>query len=148
MRVVVQRVSRASCSVDDHVVSAIGRGYLLLVGFQTTDTADIVRHVARKIARLRVFEDAAGKLNHDIAAMHGEILSISQFTLYGDTSKGNRPSFTKAMRPDQANELYELFNRLLNDEHGIPTKGGVFQEHMMIDLINDGPVTVIVEKDQ
>jgi D-tyrosyl-tRNA(Tyr) deacylase len=131
--------------VDQDIISSIKNGYLLLVGFTHDDTNKEVEYLAKKIANLRVFEDENDKLNLSILDKKYEILSISQFTVYGDTKKGNRPSFTKAMKPDIANELYEYFNHLLNNTYNIPTQGGVFGAHMDIALINDGPVTIILE---
>ncbi len=146
MKVIVQRVKSASVKVDDSVVSEIKQGYLLLVGLKTGDSLKEVEYVARKVANLRVFSDSEGKLNLSIKQIEGEILSISQFTIYGDTIKSNRPSFTEAMDYKLADELYQKFNQILVDEHGIPVKTGVFGEHMDVELVNDGPVTIIIEK--
>ena len=145
MRVVVQRVKEASCKVDETVISSIKNGYVLLVGFTHNDSIDEVEYLAKKIANLRIFEDEFGKLNRSIKDMNYDILSISQFTLYGDTTKGNRPSFTKALEPKKALELYlELTNILIN-KFNIKTLNGAFGKHMDISLINDGPVTIILE---
>ncbi len=146
MKVIVQRVKSASVKVDDSVVSEIKQGYLLLVGLKTGDSLKEVEYVARKVANLRVFSDSEGKLNLSIKQIEGEILSISQFTIFGDTIKSNRPSFTEAMDYKLADELYQKFNQILVDEHGIPVKTGVFGEHMDVELVNDGPVTIIIEK--
>ena len=146
MKIIVQRVKEASCTVNNEIVSRIGNGFMCLVGFTHTDTLKEVEYCARKIANLRVFEDEVGKLNISLKDLGYAVLSISQFTVYADTKKGNRPSFVEAMRPDAANKLYLAFNEAL-EKQGIPVKSGVFQAHMEIALINDGPVTVIVEKE-
>lgn len=148
MRIVVQRVHHASCEVDGKVLQTIKQGYLLFVGFTDTDTLEEVKYLAKKVAHLRIFEDQDGKLNKSILEVGGEILSISQFTLYGDARKGNRPSFTKAMEPKKANQLYETFNQILKETHHIMTKPGQFQAHMNIALTNDGPVTILLEREQ
>ncbi len=145
MKVVVQRVKEASCTVDNQLVSNIQNGYLLLVGLTHDDTIKELEYIAKKIANLRIFEDENGKLNKSIKEMNYEILSISQFTLYGDASKGNRPSFTKAMRPEQAEPLYNQLTNILQTTHNIPTKEGIFGSYMDIQLTNDGPVTIILE---
>lgn len=145
MKVVVQRVTEASCTVDNQLVSSIQNGYLLLVGLTHDDTIKEIEYIAKKIANLRIFEDDEGKLNKSIKEMNYEILSISQFTLYGDASKGNRPSFTKAMRPEYAEPLYKELTNILQTVHNIPTKEGIFGAYMDIHLNNDGPVTIILE---
>ena len=145
MKVLVQRVSEASCSVNNKIISSIEKGYLLLVGLTHTDTQKEVDYIAKKIAHLRIFEDEEGKLNKSIIDMNYEILSISQFTLYGETKKGNRPSFTQAMHPAQAKPLYLSLSKTLKDFYGINTHNGEFGAHMMIKLSNDGPVTIMVE---
>lgn len=145
MKVVVQRVTSASCTVDNKVISQIGKGYLLLVGFTQNDSINDVKYLAKKIANLRIFEDKERKLNKSILDMNYEILSISQFTLYGDASKGNRPSFTKALEPVMALELYLNLTNILLKDYKINTLNGVFGEYMDITLTNDGPVTIILE---
>jgi len=145
MKVVVQRVSNASCIVENETISSIQAGFLLLVGFTHTDTIHDVEYLAKKIANLRVFEDEAGKLNINIMDKGYEILSISQFTLYGETAKGNRPSFTQAMNPEEAHKLYINLQEILEKTYHIPTKMGQFGEHMNIMLTNDGPVTILME---
>jgi len=145
MRVLVQRVSEASCTVDHKVISKIGSGFLLLVGLTHTDTIEDVRYLAKKIANLRIFEDENHKLNKSILDVKQEILSISQFTLYGDTVKGNRPSFTQALEPVKANELYLKLSEILETEYHIKVQNGAFGEHMEISLVNDGPVTLLLE---
>lgn len=146
MKVIVQRVLNASVKVDNKVVSEINNGFLLLVGISEEDDKNIVEKVANKICKLRIFEDNQGKMNLDINSVNGEILSISQFTLYGDVKKGNRPSFSKAGRPEFANELYKYFNDCIRN-NGINCKEGIFQAYMKVSLINDGPVTIIVDSD-
>ncbi|MGD9909362.1 MAG: D-aminoacyl-tRNA deacylase [Candidatus Izemoplasmatales bacterium] len=146
MRIVVQRVKSASVQVLDKEVSSIQKGFLLLVGIHVNDTLEIAKYLAKKVAKLRIFTDQQDKLNLDICQVDGEILSVSQFTLYGDTSDGNRPSFTSAMRPEGANELYSYFNHELELLIGRPVKTGIFQTEMSVSLVNDGPVTIILEK--
>lgn len=146
MKVVVQRVSEASVTIAGNIVGQIGKGYLLLVGFTHSDTEETARYLANKILKLRVFPDASGKLNLSIQDVGGEILSVSQFTLYGDTSDGNRPSFTQAMNPTSAKSLYERFNRILEELLGKKIETGQFQEEMAVSLVNDGPVTILMER--
>lgn len=141
MRAVVQRVSQASVTVDGQTVSAIERGFLILLGVTHSDGEAEARYLAHKIAGLRVFEDSDGKLNLGLAAVAGKALVVSQFTLYGDVRKGRRPSFTDAARPEQAVQLYQRFCQLLA-EQGITVQQGVFQAHMAVALVNDGPVTL------
>ncbi len=145
MRVVLQRVKRANCIVNKEVVSEINKGYLLLVGFTHDDNLDKVNKMAKKIANLRVFEDEHGKMNLSIKNVDGQILAISQFTLYADPTSGNRPSFVDAMKPVPANELYEEFVKILNDEYQIITKKGVFGADMELNPVCDGPVTISLE---
>lgn len=147
MRVVVQRVSKALVKVNDKIVSDIDNGLLLLVGFTQGDSLEHLEYVARKIARLRIFEDDQGLMNLDIKATNGKILSISQFTVYGDTVKSNRPSFTKALNYEEANKLYLEFNEILRTEYDLEVYPGVFGEHMDVELVNSGPVTIIIEKE-
>ena len=142
MRVVVQRVKEASCTIDGNIYSSIEKGFLLLVGFTNGDSIKEVKYIAKKIAGLRVFEDENGKMNLNLASVNGQILSISQFTLYADTRYGNRPSFTDALNPSDATLLYDLFNAELAT-YGCVVKTGIFGADMKIGLINDGPVTII-----
>lgn len=147
MRVILQRVKNANCVIDGQVYSEIKQGYLLLVGFAHTDSEKEVNKIAKKINGLRIFSDDAGKLNKNIYDVDGEILSISQFTLYADTRKGNRPSFTTAMPGEEATRLYDLFNLTLRNL-GLKVKTGVFGADMQIGLVNDGPVTIIFEENE
>ena len=145
MRVVVQRVLNASCTIDGKVYSEIQKGYLLLVGFTHNDSIKEVKYLAKKIANLRVFEDENGKMNLSLKTVNGKILSISQFTLYADTKDGNRPAFINAMKPQEASNLYDLFNEELRS-YDIEVLTGVFGADMKINLVNDGPVTIIYDE--
>lgn len=144
MRVVLQRSLHAKVEVDGEVTGHIEKGFVLLVGITHEDTREDVRYVAEKVANLRLFEDADGKMNHSIFEAGGSILSISQFTLYGDTRKGRRPSFSEAAKPDVAKPLWDFFNEELR-RLGLHVETGVFGAMMNVSLINDGPVTLIVE---
>ena len=141
MRAVVQRVSSASVTVDGAVVGEIERGFLILLGITHDDSEAEAVYLAHKIAGLRLFEDADGKLNLSLTEIGGSVLVVSQFTLYGNARKGRRPSFIHAARPEQANPLYERFCELVAQE-GIPVQRGVFQAEMQVALVNDGPVTL------
>ncbi len=143
MRLVVQRVKEASVTIDNEVVGKINKGFLIYVGITDTDTEVEVEKLARKISSLRIFEDNEGKMNLDITQVDGEILVISQFTLYADMKRGNRPSFIKAARPEHAIPLYELFVSILRENHHVEV--GVFGADMKIHSINDGPVTIIYD---
>ncbi|KDN56991.1 MAG: D-tyrosyl-tRNA(Tyr) deacylase [Exiguobacterium sp.] len=145
MRVLLQRVKQASVTVDDRIVGAIDAGYLLLVGVTHEDTEAEVNWLADKVAGLRVFEDADEKMNLSIQDVAGKVLSVSQFTLYGDTQKGRRPAFTQAAKPDIAETLYEKFNDRLRT-HGLVVETGKFGAMMDVALVNDGPVTLMLEK--
>jgi len=147
MRIVLQRVKNASVSVADDRIASIGRGFLALVAFSKTDSEEVLQWMARKTASLRLFEDADGKMNRDLSAVDGELLVVSQFTLYGDCTKGKRPSFERSARADQAEVLHERFLEILREEAPCEVKTGAFQQHMAVDLVNDGPVTVILEKE-
>ncbi|KQS19545.1 D-tyrosyl-tRNA(Tyr) deacylase [Exiguobacterium sp. Leaf187] len=146
MRVVLQRVKEASVTVDQEVIGQIKQGFLLLVGVTHEDTIDQVNWLADKIAGLRVFEDEEERMNRSLQDVDGQILSVSQFTLYGDVKKGRRPAFTEAAKPDVANELYEAFNERLRAQ-GLTVETGQFGAMMDIALVNDGPVTLILEKE-
>jgi D-aminoacyl-tRNA deacylase len=143
MRVLVQRVHQASCKVDHQVVGKINKGFVLFVGFKQEDTLENGVKMANKIINARLFEDENGKLNLSVVDVQGQLLSISQFTLYADTKKGHRPSFDQAARPEKAKELFEAFNQELRKTLTIET--GIFQAHMDIDVLNDGPVSVLYE---
>jgi D-tyrosyl-tRNA(Tyr) deacylase len=145
MRCVVQRVGQASVTVNGDVYGRIDRGLLLLVGIRTTDTPTQVDWMVRKCAQLRIFEDDEGKMNRSITDIAGAFLVISQFTLYGDARKGNRPSFIEAARPETAIPLYETFIEGLRRESGRPVETGLFGADMKVELINDGPVTILLE---
>lgn len=144
MKVIVQRALDASVSIDGQVCGRIDKGFVLLVGVGLADTTKEADYLAKKIAQLRVFEDENGKMNHDIKKAQGSILSISQFTLYADTKKGNRPSFVHAAPPQQAEALYDYFNNALR-EYGLHVETGVFGGDMQVSLTNDGPVTIIYD---
>ncbi|WP_294740561.1 D-aminoacyl-tRNA deacylase [uncultured Exiguobacterium sp.] len=146
MRVVLQRVKEASVTVDQEVIGQIKQGFLLLVGVTHEDTIEQVNWLADKIAGLRVFEDEEERMNRSLQDVDGQILSVSQFTLYGDVKKGRRPAFTEAAKPDVANELYEAFNERLRAQ-GLTVETGQFGAMMDIALVNDGPVTLILEKE-
>ncbi|WP_270764108.1 D-aminoacyl-tRNA deacylase [Weissella confusa] len=146
MRVVLQRVSSASVTVDDQELGAIGQGYMLLIAIQDADTEAELDYLVRKITGLRVFEDEAGKMNLSIHDVGGSILSISQFTLYADTRRGNRPSFTDAGAPAYAEKMYDQFNTKLAAT-GLTVATGEFGADMKVSLVNDGPVTIIFDTD-
>jgi D-tyrosyl-tRNA(Tyr) deacylase len=144
MRIVLQRVSRASVAVADKEVAAIGRGLLLLVGIGEEDDEAEVRRLAGKCAEMRIFSDAEGKFNLSVTDIGGEALVVSQFTLLADVRRGRRPSFAAAARPEQAEPLVEAFARALRDA-GVPAQAGVFGAKMEVSLVNDGPVTVVLD---
>ena len=144
MRAVVQRVVRASCTVDGQITGQTGPGLLILLGVAPDDIPDTARKLAAKTAKLRIFNDEQGKMNRSVQDIGGGVLSISQFTLYADTRAGNRPSFIGAAPPEQARALYGEFNAALRDL-GLTVGEGVFGAHMSIDLVNDGPVTIILD---
>ena len=147
MRAVVQRVKSASVSVEGKLVSEIGAGVLIFLGVAHEDTATEIEYIANKVANLRIFEDEEGKMNRSLLEMGGAALVVSQFTLYGDCRKGRRPSFIKAARPELANALYEEFIIAL-EQQNIPTQGGTFQAMMDVELVNDGPVTILLDSDK
>lgn len=144
MRVVLQRSKGASVTVEGAVTGEISSGYVLLVGITHEDTEKDADYLAGKIAQLRLFEDEEGKMNRSILDNGGEILSISQFTLYGDVKKGRRPSFISAARPETAEPLWQAFNEALRS-HGLVVETGIFGAMMDVQLVNDGPVTILVE---
>jgi D-tyrosyl-tRNA(Tyr) deacylase len=147
MKAVVQRVSSASVEVDGGRVGAIGRGFLVLAGFGREDTEDTLAWMARKIVSLRIFEDNSGRMSDPLSAVDGRILVVSQFTLYGDCRKGARPGFDKSAPPERARALYEKFVDLLEAQAPGRIESGSFQAHMHVSLVNDGPVTLVIEKD-
>lgn len=144
MRVVVQKCLKASVTIDNKVYNEINNGYMLLVAFTQGDDAIKINWMINKITHLRIFEDVNNVMNLSILDVKGEILSISQFTLYGDATNGNRPSYTKALNGTEAIHLYEEFNNKMNSY--IPTKTGIFGADMKVELINNGPTTIILEK--
>ena len=145
MKVILQKVKKASVSVDGKIVGEIDKGYCLLVGVHKESTKADAKYLAKKIVEARLFEDENEKLNLGLKDVNGSILSVSQFTLYADTKKGKRPSFTNAASAESANELYSKFNEYLREE-GIKVETGIFQTMMEVNIINDGPVTIIYEK--
>lgn len=147
MRLVVQRVKEASVSVENKIINQIGQGYVLLVGLKKGDCQDDLKYMAEKIRKLRIFSDNEGKLNLNISQVDGQVLSISQFTLYGDVKKQNRPGFSMALPFEEARVMYQQFNEYLKDQ-GLDVKAGMFGEDMSVSLINDGPVTLILNTDE
>jgi D-aminoacyl-tRNA deacylase len=147
MKAVIQRVSSASVTVEGSVVGEIGRGFLVLIGVRRGDTRDDAAYLARKIAKLRVFNDPAGKMNLGLSEVEGSVLAVSQFTLYADTRGGNRPGFSEAAAPDDGKRLYQQFCELLRDEQ-LEVQQGIFQTDMKVSLVNDGPVTIIVDSSE
>jgi len=143
MKIILQRVSRASVSISNKEVSKIGQGYLLFVGIHISDTKVTIKNAVEKICKLRLFGDAEGKMNLDIQSVSGEVLVVSQFTLYANTQKGNRPSFIEAAKPEHAIPLYEFF--LSEIGKYVPVQAGIFGADMQVELINDGPVTIQLE---
>ena len=144
MRIVVQRVIKSSVTVDNKVVGKIDKGLMLLVGFTEGDNSDTIDYMVKKVLALRIFDDENGVMNKSIMDVGGSILSISQFTLYGDASKGNRPSYVKALHSDKAMGLYDEFNRKLGESIHVET--GVFGAEMLVSIENDGPVTILLER--
>ena len=148
MRLVIQRVSRASVSISGQISAAIARGLLILVGIEEADGPDDVEWLATKVAKMRLFADEAGLINLSVKDIDGSLLVVSQFTLHASTRKGNRPSFTRAARPDQARSLYEDFLKALQREAEREVSTGVFAADMQVELVNDGPVTIWVDSRQ
>lgn len=144
MKVVLQRSGLAAVRVDGETTGSIDKGYVLLVGVTHSDSEEDATYLAKKIAGLRLWEDTEGKMNHSILEVGGDILSVSQFTLFGDVKKGRRPSFIEAARPEQAKPLWEYFNHRLEEE-GLRVQTGVFGAMMDVELVNDGPVTIILD---
>ncbi len=147
MRAIIQKVTRASVKVENELISEIGNGYMILLAVKQTDTDDDLLYIKKKISNLRIFEDEDGKLNLSIKDTGGEIILVSQFTLYGDARKGNRPSFTMSAGLEKANNYYERLRDELISE-GFTVKTGKFQAHMEVSLINDGPVTIILDSER
>jgi D-tyrosyl-tRNA(Tyr) deacylase len=143
MRVLVQRSLNSSVSVNNKIVGKINKGLVLFVGFTNNDTIDNINYLVKKIINLRIFDDEKGIMNKSILDVDGEILSISQFTLYADTKKGNRPSYMHSLNSIEANKLYEIFNKELSKYIHIET--GIFKSDMKVNIINDGPVTILLE---
>ena len=147
MRAVIQQVKNANVKVDNKEISKIDKGFLVFLGVKDTDTMDDLAYVKKKIEKLRIFEDEDGKMNLSISDVGGKILLVSQFTLFGDVRKGNRPSFIEAARPEKANEFYEIMkNELIED--GFEVKTGQFQTHMEVSLVNDGPTTILIDSER
>lgn len=144
MRAVVQRVLESSVSVEGEVVGAIGKGIMILLGVEEGDTEKDAQYIADKVMGLRIFEDEEGKMNHSLQEVEGELLAVSQFTLLGDARKGRRPSYSNAARPEEANRLYEYFVEKVSAT-GTKVEKGVFQADMKVSLINDGPVTILLD---
>lgn len=145
MRLLIQRVKSASVTVENKIIGKINKGFLVLLGITHNDTKEEADYLVKKLCNLRVFEDKNDKMNLSIKDIEGELLIVSQFTLYADTSSGNRPSFINAAKPDKANELYEYFIEKCK-ENNIKTETGIFGANMQVELLNDGPVTILLEK--
>ena len=145
MKLVIQRVKHAKVEVENEIVGKIGQGFLVLLGVGPEDTKETANYLVQKLIKLRVFEDENGKINLALKDINGELLIVSQFTLYADCTSGNRPSFTNAAKPDKANELYEYFIEQCKKEN-VKVECGVFGADMKVELLNDGPVTIILEK--
>jgi D-aminoacyl-tRNA deacylase len=146
MKLVLQRVSEAKVIVDEKVVGSIGNGLLILVGFHSEDTQETVRWMSEKLIKMRIFHDEDQKMNRSVQDVDGEILVVSQFTLYGDARKGNRPSFIESARPEIAIPLYEYMLEYLKSTSGLRVESGEFGAMMQVHLVNDGPVTILLEK--
>ena len=147
MRAIIQKVSKASVVVENEKVSEIGPGFMVLLGVKDTDDKDDLAYIKKKISNLRIFEDDDEKMNLSLKDVGGEILMVSQFTLYGDARKGKRPSFTQSAKADKAKEYYEILIDELKEE-GFNVKTGIFQTHMQVSLVNDGPVTIILDSER
>ena len=143
MKLVIQRVNKASVTIENELYSSINKGLLVLFGVEKNDSEDMIEYFAQKLLKLRIFEDEQGKMNKSVLDIEGEILAVSQFTLAADCKKGTRPSFDNAMEPKRAKEFYEKFVEILKKSH-INVKTGVFGAHMQVELVNNGPVTIIL----
>lgn len=148
MRVVIQRVIRASVTIDDKIISSIGNGLMILLGIEPADTSEDVDYLCGKVSKLRIFNDGNGVMNRSVIDAGGEILIVSQFTLFAQTSKGNRPSYIRAARPEHAIPLYEEFIGKMQATSGIKPQTGRFGADMVVELVNDGPVTIIIDSKQ
>lgn len=146
MRILLQKVKEASVIINGEVYSKINEGFVALVGFSINDSEEVVDRMISKFINLRILEDEEGKTNNSIMSKSLEVLSVSQFTLYADTKKGRRPSFSKSAKSDDAEKLYDYFNKQLNKE--IPIKTGVFQEDMQVQLVNEGPFTIMLDSEE
>lgn len=144
MRILIQRVKKAKVTVENKDIAEIGQGMLLFVGIGKDDAPDDIEYLSKKVSNLRIFEDGQGKMNLDIKQVNGSILSVSQFTLYAGTKKGNRPGFDQSAAPDMAEEYWLNFNDSLR-KNNIEVKDGIFAAHMEVDLLNDGPVTILLD---
>lgn len=144
MKAVIQRVSKGTVTVDNEIVGSVGKGFVVLLGVGHDDTVADADYLAKKVVAMRIFEDEQGKMNLSLSQVDGGVLVISQFTLYGDTRKGNRPSFVSAAPLELANNLYEHFISQIK-ESDIPTQSGVFQAEMLVEIHNDGPVTLVID---
>ncbi len=143
MRVVIQRVKESSVEINNKIYNSIGSGLMVLVGFTQDDNSNDIDYIVKKIVNLRIFDDEAGIMNKSVLDIEGSILSISQFTLYADTKKGNRPSYIKALNGEYSTKLYDEFNNKLNNF--VETKTGIFGSDMKVSLVNDGPVTIVID---
>lgn len=148
MRIIIQRSLAAKVSVDSQVLGRIDHGYVLLVGISPHDTEETVQYMARKISKMRIFSDEEGKMNQSLDQVGGQILSISQFTLYARTKKGNRPSFVDVAQPDLGEKLYLRLNQILREDYGLEVSEGRFGADMKVELVNDGPVTIILDSEE
>lgn len=148
MKLLIQRVLNASVSIDDEIVGSINKGFMVLFGACQDDTKDVADKLIKKMMGLRIFEDENGKTNLSLADVNGELLLVSQFTLYADCKKGNRPSFIKAGSPESANELYEYAIKKIHDEYGVDVQTGRFGADMKVSLINDGPFTIMLDSEE
>lgn len=148
MKILLQRVKYATVSIDGEIYSSINQGLLLLVGFTHEDNHNVIEQMVKKCIELRIFNDENGKMNKSLLDINGEIMSVSQFTLYANCQKGRRPSFDKSQKPDIAIENYEYFNKYINNIYNIEVKTGFFGADMQIEFVNDGPVTIMLDSNE
>jgi D-tyrosyl-tRNA(Tyr) deacylase len=148
MRVVIQRAAKASVAVDNSVTGEIRKGLLVLAGFETEDTKEDLLWTAKKLVNLRIFDNEEGKMDLSVKQINGEVLLVSQFTLYGNVQKGNRPSYVRSEKAEIASQQYDNFRQIIEKEIGKKVEEGVFQANMKVELINDGPVTIIIDSKQ